>query len=157
MSLDIYTPKGKETLLQEEKMLSYISEKWKSKNISIVQTIKKEPADCDGFLIKDNQVIGLFESKCRNLSLKQINLFGSWLITFDKLEKCRQLSLALKIPFLGFLYLVTDDIVLMWKIAENGEYCFDFEVSDTKTQSNVNGGSIIRSNAYLSVNNSTQI
>lgn len=148
-NLDINTQLGQKSLMQENKMLEYIKKAW---NVDIIETNKKEDASCDGFLVRNNTIIALFESKCRNLSHIELTNYGSWLITFDKLEKCREISKLLKVPFLGFLYLVKDNIVLFWKISDkNGEYVFEFNHYDSKTQKTVNGGSIVRDNAYLPI------
>lgn len=147
MELDINTPKGQISLQQEERMLKYISECW---NLDIVNTKKEGDAVCDGFLIKNDTVVGLFESKCRNLSLIELEDYGSWLVTHEKIEKCRLLSEYLRVPFIGFLRLNKSNIVMYWKITDDkGQYLFDFEHMKTETQKTINGGTIIRDNAFL--------
>ena len=98
------------------------------------------------------EVIALFESKCRNMSLVQLEKYGSWLITNEKIEQCKLLSKLLEVPFLGFLYLLEDKLVMFWKITNyNGEYEFDFEIKKTLTQKTISGGEIYRENAFLTV------
>lgn len=155
MGLDINTPKGQKTLTDEGYMLEYVGSKWKKYNL--VQTEKTEASDCDGMILKNNTIVGLFESKCRNMTHDELISHGSWLITYDKLEKCRKLSESLKVKFIGLLYLIPSNIVLYWTIADKGEYCFDFNVSNTQTQRTVNGGQIIRQNAYLPIKYSKRI
>lgn len=147
MGLDVNTDKGKESVLLENKMLLNIEKCWK---YSVLTTNKEDSAVCDGFLIRKKEFKALFESKCRNMSLNKLEEYGSWLITHEKLEKCRTLSEYLKIPFIGFLYLINDDITLYWKITDsNGNYLFDYTVANTHTQKTINGGSAYRDNAYL--------
>ena len=56
----------------------------------------------------------------------------------------------LRIPFLGFLYLIPDEMIFYWKITNRiGDFNFEYEVRKTETQKTVNGGKIIRENAYL--------
>ena len=150
MGLDINTPLGQESLQQELKMLDEIKKCW---NVDIILTDKKVDALCDGFLVRNNVIIALFESKCRNMTLNQLENYGSWLITYNKVEKCKTLSEQLKVPFLGFLYLVDDNIVMHWNITDKeGNYQFIFDHQETKTQKTINGGEIIRDNAYLPYN-----
>jgi hypothetical protein len=152
MGLDINTPKGQVTLLHERKMMDKINRIWVGREISFVETHKKFDSACDGFLVKMNTVIGIHESKCRNLTYEEIQKFGTWLVTAEKIEKCRAISEYLKVPFLGFLYLVPDDRILIWKITdENGNYLFDFKKERTQTQRTVNGGVANRINAFLPV------
>ena len=60
------------------------------------------------------------------------------------------ISNKLRIPAIGFLYLIRESIVLKWIITDNeGNYLFDFKVNKTITQETINGGEIKRENAYL--------
>jgi hypothetical protein len=147
--LDINTPKGQISLQQENKMLRRIEDYWGAK---IIETDKEKPSTVDGFLVKNNIIVGVFESKCRNLSLDELNGFGSWLITAQKIEKGRLISEYVGAPFLGFLYLLKDDKIMFWKITDDtGVYLFDFEAMETETQATINGGRVVRKNAYLPV------
>jgi len=147
--LDINTPLGQESLRKEEKMIEYIKKCW---DVEIIITNKNKDAACDGFIVRNSEIIALFESKCRDLSYEELETYGSWLITYKKLEKCRILSQYLRVPFLGFLNLNKDNIVLFWKITgDNGKYLFDINHYESETQKTINGGKTIRDNAYLLV------
>lgn len=149
MSLDINTPKGQKNLKEELEMLKYISKCW---NIKIKITKKDLPYPHDGILLLDDKIVGVFESKNRQLSLEEFENFGSWLITYDKLEKCRKVAMNLKVPFYGFLGLEKSSLVMCWKISdENGEYLFDFTHQETLTQATTNGGKAYRDNAFLPI------
>ena len=148
-NLDINTPEGQKSLKQESKMLNYIKKKWK---VDIIETDKEDSASCDGFLVKKNIIKAVFESKCRNLTLNELENFGSWLITYKKLEEGAQLSKLLKVPFIGFLNLNYDDLTMYWKITnKEGNFLFNFKTEETITQKNINGGKITRLNAFLPV------
>lgn len=137
-------------------MISHIKKVWP--DISFAETPKDLAADCDGVLIHNDTLVGLYESKCRNLTYNELQKFGSWLVTHDKLERCKELSKALHVPFLGFLYLIPDQRVLYWKITnEDGKYQFNIEVKPTVTQATINGGQIERMNAYLPIKYSKEI
>jgi hypothetical protein len=147
MSLDVNSEKGKESVKQEQFMLNFIADKWK---MNIIQTKKNDSAKCDGFLYRKNILVGLFESKCRNISITELENWGSWLVTNEKIQACRLLSEYLCIPFLGFLYLLKDNLIMYWKITDkNGLFLFNFKIEETKTQKTINGGEIIRPNAFL--------
>ncbi len=91
-------------------------------------------------IIKNNELSGIFESKCRDLSLMELRKFGSWLITFDKIMDGKRLSEMLRVPYLGFLYLIKDKIIMYWKITDSyGNFLFDFDVRNTTTQKTING------------------
>jgi hypothetical protein len=148
--VDIFTPKGIESLKQEREIIEYVSKKWK---VSFIETDKDSPSCCDGFIInKKNTIIGLYEVKCRNLDLDEFESFGSWLITHEKIKKCKMVSKLLCVPFIGFLYLIKSNLCMYWKITDkDGNYLFNFDIQDTLTQETINGGEIVRKNAYLPI------
>ena len=155
MNLDINTDKGQSSLRYEKMMIDRINEKIckkHNKNSMLIETDKNTDAKIDGIIIKNNELAGVFESKCRDLSLMQLRKFGSWLITYEKLMDGKKISTMLRAPFIGFLYLIKDEIIMYWKITDKyGNFLFDYDVKETRTQRTINGGSIIRKNAFLPV------
>lgn len=156
MGLDINTEKGQQSLVHEREVQDIISKKW---NVTIIETPKESSAACDGFLIRNGEIIAVFETKCRyDMSYELFMERGSWLITMDKISKGRILSTLLRVPFIGFLYLMPksnpDEKVLMFtKITDNvGEYCYKFEKGIQPTQRTINGGEAMRMNAYIPAN-----
>ena len=151
--MDIFTKKGQKSLEYEREMLERIRQSICSthkSNSMLVETNKDTDAKVDGVNIKENELSGIFESKCRDLSLMELRNFGSWLVTFDKIMDGKRLSEMLRVPYLGFLYLIKDQIVMYWKITdEYGNFLFDFDVRNKMTQKTINGGMIKRTNAYL--------
>ncbi len=147
-NLDIFTKKGKKTLEQEAVVIEKLTSKWK---IQIINTNKDDCASIDNLLVRKDILVAISEIKCREMSRKQLAEYGNtWLITYQKILDGATLSKLLRVPFIGVLYLVPDDEVLFWKITDhNGAFLFDFEVRETQTQRTVNGGTIIRENAYL--------
>ena len=154
--MDILTEKGQRSLEYEHIMLEKIKHsmcKKHKKNSFIFETNKNTTAKVDGILIKDNQLSAIFESKCRNMSMMELDNYGSWLVTLDKIMDGKKLSEMLCVPFIGFLYLIKDDIVMYWKITDNQvNFLFGFDVKQTQTQKTINGGQIVRTNAYLPFN-----
>ena len=155
MKLDINTEKGQSSLRYEKKMIDRINHaicKKHQNDSMLIETDKSMDAKIDGIIVKNNEVAGGFESKCRNLSLMELKRFGSWLVTYDKISDGKLLSTMLRAPFIGFLYLIKDDIIMYWKITDKyGNFLFDYDVKETSTQRTINGGSIVRKNAFLPV------
>ena len=80
----------------------------------------------------------------------QLCEWGSWLITHEKILHGQIMAKILRVQYLGLLYLVPDDMIFYWKITNKiGDFNFDFEVRDTETRKTINGGKIIRPNAFL--------
>ena len=151
--MDILTKKGQKSLEYEREMLERIRHNiciTHKEDSYLIETDKNMDAKVDGIIVKNNQVSGIFESKCRDLSLMQLMDFGSWLVTLDKIMDGKRLSEMLRVPYIGFLYLIKDRIIMYWKITDKyGDFTFDFEVKKTKTQKTINGGVAYRTNAYL--------
>jgi hypothetical protein len=78
-------------------------------------------------------------------------------VTFDKLEKGRRISHALQVPFIGFLYLMPSDLLLVQQISNEYSYVPEITLMQTETQKTINGGRITRSNAYIDMSNATQL
>jgi len=154
-NLDINTPRGQESLRYEKIMLEKIAEK---RNVQIVETDKEYDAKCDGIVIKNNKIVGVFESKCRNMTQEQLFNFGSWLVTYDKIIHGQSLSEMLRVGFFGFLYLIPDNSIFMWHITdEKGRFKYDFKSMETETQKTINGGTVTRKNSFLPVSKSILI
>jgi len=122
--MDILTEKGQRSLEYEREMLDRIRQSICSthkSNSMLVETNKDTDAKIDGVIIKENELSGIFESKCRDMSLMELRNFGSWLVTFDKIMDGKRLSEMLRVPYLGFLYLIKDQIVMYWKITDRSE------------------------------------
>lgn len=151
MNLDINTPKGQEFLSMERNVIEKIKDKWKEHDIQIIETNKKRESRIDNLIIRNGELVGIAEIKCRNISLQEMERLGdTWLISNQKVKDGALISKLLAVPFTGFLYLIPDDLVLYWVITDSkGRYNFKFDVVDSTTQYSCNGGTIVRENAYL--------
>lgn len=156
--MDILTPKGEETLAQERRAIHLLQRKYPG--VTYVHTPKKKPATVDAVLVKDAEIVAVVETKCRQMSLNDLmhKFDGDWLITWDKVVGGRDVALDLQAPFIGLLYLVPDDLLLLQKITEaNGEWAVDMRIKETTTQRTVNGGSAVRYNAYICMEGAIKI
>ena len=157
--LDINTTRGQETLADELVAIGMFEAEYP--NSTYIKTAKDDCAIIDGLIERSGTIIGIAETKCRyNLSLDDFaRKFGSqWLVTFDKIEGGRRLADALIVPFWGFLYLVTDRVLLIKKLYDpKAGWLTSFEVRKSETQATCNGGKASRDNAYINMRSATAI
>ena len=149
VSLDINTPRGQESRRQEHDAVAL----WQGCNPgwAYAPTDKDSPCPVDGILINGNGIAALVETKCRIVDERAFfnDFKGEWLVTFAKLEKGKQLAHGLGIPLVGFLYLVPSQVLLVRKLAEDGEFIVPMRIDNTITQATINGGAATRCNAYI--------
>jgi hypothetical protein len=150
MGLDINTPKGQITLMQEREALNIVREKT---GFLISETKKLRHAVFDGNLIHPENYdnCGLFETKCRNINLYTLtNTYKDWILTLEKVRKCAYLAKSSQVPFYGVLYLTSDKKCLLWKLTDhNGKFLIKHRIERTWTKKTVNGGLIKRKNIYF--------
>lgn len=153
MGLDINTPKGQQSLEQERRLLKSFGTVM---GCTIIETDKAEPAQVDGFLVKDSTVIGVFESKCRRATVRQMQNWGSeWLLTNQKFMDGADISRRLCVPFYGIIYLVDEPIGVYIKLTDNtGKLLPKVRVQETETQATINGGTVVRANAFIDLETS---
>ena len=157
--MDILTPKGIESRKWESMAVNLWDSEWP--DISYIETPKNQPAVIDAVLVKDGQIIGVVETKCRpslNLVDFKITYKMRWLVTASKLDRIQQVAEALRVPFVGFLYLPYQNVLLyrsLWK-PDKG-WIVDIERKNTKTQTTINGGEIWRENAYIDMTEAKMI
>lgn len=124
------------------------------------ETPKERPADIDGVISLYGTMISGVEVKCRNMTMDTlVNEFNKkWLVTADKIDRCVNTCKSLGVDFRGFLFLVPEKtlmIVPIWSY-EKGFIC-QIDREFTKTQCTVNGGTIVRENAYIHIENAKTI
>jgi hypothetical protein len=152
--LDINTAKGQKTLLDEAEAVKIFNSRFP--NVKYVQTAKDRAAKVDAFLVENNELVAIVETKCRyNIDQNKLKSFNNeWLVTWDKIEQSRQIASSLCVRLVGWLYLVSDQTLLTIDIADsNGLLTVPIRIEATKTQRTINGGSAIRNNAYISMDN----
>lgn len=158
MSLDIATNKGQESATQEINMIQVIGDLYPK--FQFITTDKSKPADVDGVLIHDGQIKAVVESKCRNASLDDLrgSFKNEWLVTYEKLTKGCALAKSLCVPFVGFLYLIKSESILSVQISdEHGVFLPSIRIDRTKTQATINGGLVVRANAFIHMANAKVI
>lgn len=154
--MDILSPKGQTTLPDEQRakeifLISYPKYRY-------VETPKDRPADVDAFLVLDDCIKAIVETKCRydcDLEKFRGSYGNEWLVTFDKLEKARSIAKGLCVKVVGFLYLKQSDVLLVQELVDaNGLYVPSIRIDPTTTQATINGGTATRTNAYIDMSKS---
>jgi hypothetical protein len=99
---------------------------------------------------RNNDCVAVAEIKSREMSIEELKGFGSYLITHSKIATGKELSGLIGVPFLLYVKLIKDDVIVYWKITNNfGEYLVSFNTKQTETKSNCNGGTALRENSYI--------
>jgi len=150
--MDILTPKGQKTVSQELEAVAIFKEHFPS--LDYVHTPKDKPARVDAALTRNGEIYAIVETKCRQCTLETFTkeYWSQWLLTWEKLEQARQIATGFQVPLLGFLYLVPDKTLLVEKFSEpDGSLVLDMAIRNTVTQATVNGGEVLRNNAYVSM------
>lgn len=150
--MDIMTPKGQITLQQERMATRLFTERFPP--FKFIETPKDQPADIDGFIIRDDLLVSGVEVKCREMTALDLRerFNNRWLVTQDKLDRGIALCKSLGVDFRGFLYLVPEKILFIVPIWSNTKgLVADIEIEQTVTQATVNGGQALRLNAFIDV------
>jgi hypothetical protein len=151
MSLDINTPRGQESVAEERCMIDILKSKYESQ---FIHTPIESAALVDGMIIKNNQLLGIFESKCRRDTLHkfQTSYHNEWLVSFHKLQAGATLSKMLCVPFWGFLYLVPDQLLLVIKLTDaQGKFVAKIRIEQRETSACCNGGTMIDTCGFISI------
>lgn len=152
--MDVNTPKGKEATAQEQRLLRSLRKQYISKGIDIqfAETDKTMPVSLDGIMIIKDQVTGVYEVKCRNIDLTKLrdSYKNEALLTYDKLRSGVDVSERLMIPFYCIVFLVDEPLGLIIQLTDNkGQIIAKTRLERTRTPKSVNGGSVVRTNAYV--------
>jgi len=152
MSLDINTPNGAITLLQEQQAVEIIKQVWPGS--SYIETPKDTPADVDAIMSMNDVLKAVAQTSCRQITLgdMQYNFRNEWLLTFEKLLKGRRMAMGLQVEYWGLIYLVPDAVLLRVKMFTPQQgWLVKFRIEKTMTRATVNGGTAIRDNAFIDV------
>ena len=150
MGLDINTPRGQKSLEYERRC----AEIWLSCNPGwqYINTPKDSDSPVDAVLVDPTLTVrALVEQKSRDMSRAQLADFKEeWLVTLDKLIRASGVSRQLRVPLVGFLYLIPDDCLLTKPLSDaGGLFVAKFRCDRTSTQATINGGEAVRANAYI--------
>jgi hypothetical protein len=156
-NLDVNTKRGQKSLEYEQRSVWLFENKYPQ--MTYAQTPKDSSAAVDAVIVNGRDIVGVVEQKSRNMTYRQLcNWDKEWLVTKSKIDNGRNAALSLGVPFIGFLYLIPDDLLLMQFITtKEGTYVPEIRYEVTATQATINGGLIERENAFISMNGATKV
>ena len=105
----------------------------------------------DGVAYTHHEITHIIEFKSRDESWDSMLHYGTYLISWDKIQNGMQMAKMMRVPFILIVYLVQSDMVLGVELAtEDGTLAIDdIDVKETRTQRSIEGGSVMRKNAYI--------
>jgi len=159
MSLDVLSERGQESIEQENRAIEIFESCYLSHRY--VRTPKSQPPRLDGVVLQKGKLYAVAECKCRP-TLTYAQLFGQfggeWLVTWSKVQAGLTAFELFNVGMIGLLYLLPDDVVLLVRIVDdNGHLVPKVRVAATETQRTINGGTIIRNNAYIDMSKAKTI
>lgn len=148
MNLDCNTVRGREWIAKQRQIATRFAA---TKDFNVVMTNDTTSAAIDAIFFRDF-IEAIAEIKARDMTLDALQRFNSYLITFEKLVKGRELAKALCVHF----YVITglsDGHTVYWRICDPaGDWKANFTVSRSLTQATCNDENPVeRANAYLSM------
>ena len=160
--LDINTPKGRATLVEEGRAVELFG--WRFPNLRFVHTNKERAAKIDGLLVQ-RYVRYLVLISCRRdctVETFRTTWNWEWLLTEAKLKDGARLSVDHMASLVGWLYVVDEDVLLVQRLydpawGEVGERFVKHEVRVTETRRSVNGGRAVRPNAFIKMDRAVVI
>jgi hypothetical protein len=158
--MDINTPRGQDALIQSRKAVAIYERHYPAQ--SYIETPQEVAATVDGLIIHtaSRRLRAIVEIKSRyDLSLEKFQgAFDSeWLVTYSKLVEAAFAAKTLGVPLLGFCYLVADEVLLVKRLWQGGNWLAPIQIRETKTQATVNGGDAIRENAFIDMKSATAL
>jgi hypothetical protein len=156
--MDILTAKGQISVKDERRAVEIFHSNYPQ--FRYLHTPKDSPAIIDALIVKDDVLYSAVETKCRDMSVDEFygRFKGQWLVTYEKVEKARQMAISLGLGLTGFLYLKQSDTLLIKQIVSpDGLFCQKLHIEATETQRTINGGLAVRNNAYIDMNGATRL
>jgi hypothetical protein len=156
--LDINTTSGVQWKIDEALAIKLYNKHFP--DIIYAETDKTTAARVDAVLVKNSNIIGIAETKCRyNITLLdfETKFNNEWILSFKKLMDCRAISDLLICPLYGFLYIVKDNVLMIKKIYDptTRRWTCKFRVENTETSGGPNDTKITRSNAFIKMDGRT--
>ena len=154
MALASETEKGKNYILKEKALADHIGKVYNA----IPVDLGDGTTSTDRLYIRDGKVVCIAEIKNGEMSLSDLNRLGTYIISYDKIDRGVALSSILHTPFFLFVYLIHSDDIARFKISdETGREVCNYTIEKTKTKYDCNGGMVMRENAYMAFDGMTII
>ena len=115
--LDINTTKGQRYAAHQMKVQEALEETMPQ--FRFEQTHIERASPIDGMSFSDKGLVGIYEIRCREDSWEQIEKWGSWMVTEDKLLKGIELAVALKADYFVFIHTIKDGQIHSARICDH--------------------------------------
>jgi|TARA_R110000824_G_scaffold44320_4_gene129007 hypothetical protein len=150
-SLDCVTPAGKKWVSRQSSVVQIISEAW---NLDAIETSKTSSATIDVLFSRSGILKAVAEIKCRDMDYAQLQRYGSYLITEDKLIRGYRVAASLHAPLFLFVGLRGDQRIVYCQLTDElgvpVGVTIERRSSLTKRTCNDHSG-VERMNAYIPV------
>jgi len=136
----------------ERRIAREMAVRWNADVIMTGKGLDDDVSIVDALFSRHGTLTAVAEIKWRgeSLALDTLRHLQSYLITHRKLQRGRVVARLLHVPLILIVGLT--DCTVWWLIAdEDGRWCEHPEVRRTWTQKNINGGTALRWNAYVSL------
>lgn len=140
--LDCQTRRGKHYISYENWTAEWIENRSEGKTKLVKFDELTSSADRYAISTKSGAKQALIEIKARNMDKSTfVNQFKSeYMISADKVNRCKKIAQEHKIPFFIFVNMIKDDYIIRIKaIDKNGVFC-EHRIENRTTQSTCNGG-----------------
>lgn len=145
MSLDCNTKIGREWIQKQHSAVNSVATMF---GAEFIETPDYQDCPYDVLYFRDRILSSIAEVKARDMTLKQLQSFRSYLVTFEKLLQGRNAAVCLRVPY--YLIVKLTDAICYWKVCNSdGEWTVAFRVTKSKTQQSCNGGESNRVNTYI--------
>lgn len=147
--MDVDTPTGQRFDALEARVCAALGRKWQCEAIKL-----GKGATVDRLFLKksNNEALGVAEVKCRDITLAQLESFGSYLISWRKIKGLMNIAALFGVPTGVIMHPMRErpPCVLYFPVADAwGEPLWRGTVEETETQATCNGGTAQRENAYI--------
>lgn len=149
--MDVDTPTGQRFDALETRVCQALERKWGCEALKLGKS-----ATVDRLFLrnKDKHPLGVAEVKCRDLTIDELNEFGSYLISWNKIEALQTVATLFGVPSGVIMHPMRERpaCVVYFPIADAwGEPIWKGTKKETETQATCNGGTVRRVNAYLAL------
>ena len=147
---DCASPLGRVASWHERQIAARMARAW---HAEVVMTGKGNPDDIaavDAIFSREGVICAVAEIKWRapSLTFSSLHRLNSYLITHRKLQRGRVAARLLRVPYLVVAGLADADV--WWTVADlSGRWVENVHVAKTTTQRTINGGTVLRWNAYI--------
>lgn len=158
--MDIFTERGQVYKNHADAAIRLFNRRYKHTH-SVYSTHWQLPIPVDGVMVNHSaeKLSGFVEVKCRELDLASFRsrFSNEWLVTYDKLINAQKIARTFGVPLFGFLYLIHERVLLAKRLTDENGNLTGMRIEKTRTKATCNGGEAERVNAFIDMQDATEI